>query len=73
MPLHIKGPYCFGCGGSKVVRRYFWSAVAWLSSGPVEGSVEHAVCLDCTGDIGSKQPLTRKPETHNVKGKRPAP
>jgi len=52
MPLVINGPYCFGCGGSRVVRRYFWTTVAWDTGGKHEGWVERAVCLDCDGNIG---------------------
>lgn len=45
--MTIKGPYCFVCGGTNVVKQLVWDVSAWTTQGPVYGQVLRDVCLDC--------------------------
>jgi hypothetical protein len=55
MPLVISGPLCLGCGGNRVVKRYFWEPIAWTTAGEIKGYKERSVCLNCDGErVGQK-------------------
>lgn len=43
----LLGPYCFVCGGKRVIRRQEYGTVAWTNKGEIKGMVDRDMCLDC--------------------------